>query len=128
MNKTSIIIIIAIILAVAIFFIWYSSAAKTPVNPVSMPSGMILFYGEGCPHCKNVDDFVSQNKIEDKVKFTRLEVWYDKDNQIRLAQAAQKCNITSSEVGVPFLYDGNDKCYVGDTDIINFLKNEAGIQ
>lgn len=91
-------------------------------------SGIILFYGDGCPHCKIVDDFISQNKIEDKVKFTRLEVWYNKNNQKVIQQVAQKCGINANSIGVPFLFDGISKCYVGDVDTINFFKNEAGIQ
>jgi len=42
----------------------------SPIAEVVMPEGIILFYGEGCPHCKVVDDFITENKIEDKVKFS----------------------------------------------------------
>lgn len=96
-------------------------------KPVVMPEGIILFYGEGCPHCKIVDDFIAENKIEEKVSFSRLEAWNDKDNQQVLLKAAQICNLNTDSIGVPFLYDGKN-CLVGDVDIINFFKNEAGIK
>ena len=132
MDKTIIITIVLIVLAGFLFWGFqsgfFASIFSGPIKPVPIPEGIILFYGQGCPHCKNVDDFIAQNKIEDKVKFTRLEVWYNKDNQTILGEVALKCKITSSQVGVPFLYDGNGKCVDGDTDVINFLKNAAGIK
>lgn len=128
MNKTSLIIIIVIILVVALFFVWYSTTAKNPVEPVSIPEGIILFYGDGCPHCKIVDDFIAENKIEEKINFSRLEVWYNKENQVIIAEVAEICQIASDNIGVPLLYDGAGKCYVGDVDVINFLKAQANIQ
>jgi len=107
---------------------FFAGIFSGPAKPVAIPDGIILFYGQGCPHCKIVDDFITANKITDKVKFTNLEVWYNKDNQVILTQVAQKCGISSNQIGVPFLYDGVSKCYEGDVDTINFFKNAAGIQ
>ena len=121
MNKAIIFAIIIIILVIAFFWVW-----QTRTGPVVVPGGIILFYGEGCPHCEVVDDFISENKIEDKVSFARLEVWYNATGKDILAQVVQKCGISSNQVGVPFLYDG-ENCFIGDTDVINFFKNEAGI-
>lgn len=127
MDKSIIIIVVTVILAGALFWGFqsgfFAKIFSGPVKPVAIPEGIILFYGNGCPHCKNVDDFVAQNKIEDKVKFIRLEVWSNRDNQIILAEVALKCQITSTQLVVPFLYDGNGKCYKGDVDIINFFKD-----
>jgi len=137
MDKTPIIIVAIIVLIGAGFWAWQSGVfVKAPVQATPLPAGIVLFYGDGCPHCKDVEDFIAQNKIEDKVKITRLEVWYNKDNAALLAQVAtQKCGITSNSVGVPFLYDppsseagGNGKCYIGEVDVPNFLKTAAGIK
>jgi len=122
MDKTPIAIISTIILITAIFLVWYYVAPRPGFAPVPVPEGTLLFYGDGCPHCENVEDFIAQNKIEDKIKFTRLEVWNDKDNQTILVQVLQECQINASEVGVPFLYNGAGKCYIGEIDIINFFK------
>lgn len=131
MDKTIVITIILIFLAGFLFWGFqtgfFAAVFNGSVDPAVIPSGIILFYGNGCPHCKIVDDFIAENKVEDKVKFTRLEVWYDKANQTILEQVAQKCNITEGTVGVPFLYDGT-KCYVGDVDTISFFKAQAGIK
>jgi hypothetical protein len=140
MDKVIIFTIILIVLAGFLFWGFqsgfFANIISGPVKPTPLPQGIVLFYGQGCPHCKDVEDFIAQNKIEDKVQITRLEVWYNKNNAALLAEVAtQKCGITSSQVGVPFLYDppsgeagGNGKCYVGEVDIPNFLKNAAGIK
>ena len=128
MDKKIIVIITIIILAGGFFWAFQSGILSGPVKPSQLPQGIILFYGQGCPHCKDVENFISQNKIEDKVKITRLEVWYNKSNQALLAQVAQKCGITSGSIGIPFLYDGNGHCYIGEVDVPNFLKIQAGIK
>jgi len=132
MDKKIILTIVVIILAGVGFWAWQSGVfTKTPsvaVKPAIMPEGIILFYGDGCPHCKDVEDFMTKNKIEEKVKITKLEVWHNKDNQTILTQVVQKCGIKGDSVGVPFLYDGNGKCYIGETDVPNFLKTAAGIK
>jgi hypothetical protein len=126
MNKI-IFIIIGVVAIAGLFWAWQLGVFSNSAVPVSIPDGIILFYGEDCPHCKIVDDFVSENKIEEKVQFSHLEVWYSKDNQNILTQVVQKCNIQTNQVGVPFLYDG-ENCYIGDVDVINFFKNAAEIQ
>jgi hypothetical protein len=127
MNKNLISIIIGIVLVTAGIFVWSWQSGKTPNPSPAIPEGIILFYGDGCPHCKNVDDFIAQNKIEDKVQFQRLEVWYNQDNQNILGQVVRKCNIKDDQVGVPFLWDGS-KCYIGEDETVNFFKQKAGIQ
>ena len=136
MDKTAVVIVLIIIVLGVGFFVWqYKPASQTPVEPAPLPEGIILFYGDGCSYCEAVDEFISQNNIEDKLKITRLEVWYDKPNAALLGQIAQQCGITGDSVGVPFLYDpysseagGNGSCYVGEVDVPNFLKTQAGIQ
>jgi hypothetical protein len=141
MDKTIIITIVLIILAGFLFWGFqsglfakvFSGPPSAPV-PTPLPEGLVLFYGNGCPHCKIVEDFISQNNIDQKVKLTKLEVWYDKSNQATLIQVAGKCGISADTVGIPLLYDPSTssgqagKCYVGETDVTNFLKNAAGIK
>jgi hypothetical protein len=128
MDKAVIIIIVAVILFSGIFWAWQSGVFAGPVVPTPLPAGIVLFYGQGCPHCADVEKFISQNNIDSKLKITRLEVWYNKSNQMLLGQVALKCGITGDSVGVPFLYDGNGKCYIGETDVPSFLKTAAGIK
>jgi glutaredoxin len=89
---------------------------------------MIFFYGEGCPHCANVEKFSQDNKVESKVQFEKQEVFNNTQNAYLMTLVAtKKCNIPENELGVPFLWDGPDlKCLLGDQDIINFFKEKIG--
>jgi len=116
MNKNLLLIILGTVIIIGGVFLLNN---KTPES-----EGTILFYGEGCSHCKIVEDFISQNKVEDKVKFTRLEVFNNKDNSDLLTKKAISCNIDISQgVGVPFLWDGKN-CLVGDVDIVKFFEDK----
>ena len=134
MDKTPIIIIIAVILAGTLFWAFQSGffvkplPEQPPATPTALPAGIVFFYGDGCPHCKNVEDYVAQNKIADKVKFTSLEVYNNKGNAALLANVAIGCKLdVSNGVGIPLLYDGKN-CVQGDVDVINFFKTQAGIK
>lgn len=128
MNKTAIFIILIVILAGAGFWAWQTGLfSVSGIEAEPIPEGILLFYGEDCPHCKNVDEFIDQNNIEEKVDFSWFEVYYDENNQNILAQVIQKCSIPANQVGVPFLYDGK-KCYMGDQPVIDFFKQKAGIE
>jgi glutaredoxin len=87
-------------------------------------SRMIFFYGDTCPHCKNVETYMSENGIENKLKFQKLEVYNNTDNAQLLVQTAKKCGLdTTQGVGVPVFYDGQ-QCIQGDEPIINYLKQQ----
>ena len=122
--------IIVIVLAGVLAAVYFTGGFGGNSTPTTDPNtkGIILFYGRECPHCKDVEDFIVANNIASKVDFTQSEVWHNKANAQLLAQKAQICGITSGSVGVPFLYDGNGKCYIGEVDVPNFFKAQAGIK
>ncbi len=137
MDKTIILTIIIVVFAGFMFWGFQTGFFSSPgstINATPLPAGIVLFYGQGCPHCADVEKFITENKIEEKVKITRMEVWYNKNNQGTLAQVAKICNIKGDSVGVPFLYDPSassgqaGKCYIGEVDVPNFLKTVAGIK
>lgn len=87
---------------------------------------VILYYGEGCAHCKKVEDFLSLHKeIEKKISIQRKEVYNDKKNSADLGEKALICeqDITKG-IPVPFLYF-KGKCIIGDVPIIDFLTKQA---
>ena len=123
----TVVVVLAAILAVIYFTGGFGEKNNfLTIDPNT--KGIILFYGLECPHCKDVDDFISENNIANTVDFTQSEVWHNKSNAQLLGQKAQICKITADTVGVPFLFDGNDKCYIGAPDVISFFKAQAGIQ
>jgi glutaredoxin len=83
----------------------------------------ILFYGDTCPHCKNVDKFIEENKIAEKIQFEKLEIFNNKDNSTLMYEKAVACGVNKDEVGVPFFWD-EGKCIIGDTKIEEYLKEK----
>lgn len=100
----------------------------TPIQQETTPSSqekseIILFYGDGCPHCAVVEDYIKENKIKDKISFEEKEVYYNQQNSKELSEKAEKCGMSTDSVGVPFLWDG-EKCYIGDQEIISFFEQK----
>ncbi len=117
--------IFLIILVIGAYF--YFNSQKTDIlgSKVDDSSAqLILFWGEGCPHCEKVKDYIKENNLESKVKIASKEVYYNKDNQQQLEETVKKCpEIDASQgVGVPLAFDTqNNKCLYGDTPIIEWL-------
>ncbi len=121
MKKYKTLIIILLIIA---FFGIVVLLGRLTNKPETAKPEMILFFGETCPHCKNVDAFITANNIRSKLKFQELEVYNNKDNATLLAQTAKRCGFdTTGGIGVPFFFDGS-KCLQGDQVIIDFLKTK----
>ena len=94
-------------------------------KPANQDAGeIVLYYGEECPHCHEVIDYLKENKISEKVQYGLKEVWHNKDNQKTMMKKVEECNLNPQEVGVPFLY-AKGKCYIGTPDVLDFFKKEA---
>lgn len=79
------------------------------------------FYGEQCPHCKNVDEYFQANGIYDKYEITKLEVVGNPFNA-KIFLEFGKAFGASDWGGVPAIVFG-DKFLLGDTPIIeNFVR------
>ena len=107
-----------IVFLVVVFFLARSSDG-------SETTGMVLYYGQGCPHCAIVDAFVEENNVEEKISFTRKEVYYNKSNAREMARHAKDCGYATDSVGVPFLWTGTT-CLTGDKPIIAFFQSQIG--
>lgn len=86
----------------------------------------IFYYGNTCPHCKDVEEWFKANKIEEKIKFSQKEVYDDRQNAAELTKVAASCGMDTNNIGVPFLYADN-KCLVGSPDIIKYFSDKLGI-
>jgi len=129
MSKKMLIIVLVIVVVMGILFFMLKNEGgqKEESKNLIDNSKMIFFYGQGCPHCINVEKFLEENRsVEEKVKFEKLEVWKSKENTQLMIERARDCGLSEKNLGVPLFWDGS-KCLVGDTDIIDFLKNKAGI-
>jgi glutaredoxin len=102
----------------------YSIARKSPT--VMLTGDIIFFYGRECPHCKEAEKFIEDNKIDQKIKFDSVEIWHNQDNAKLLEQKAQECGVADAQIGVPFVWN-HGKCYIGTPDIEAFFRQEVGI-
>jgi hypothetical protein len=118
MNKTGLIfaVITLIIFVGGVFLL---------TKPKNIPAitGYEYYWGNGCPHCKVVDDFVSTWSGKDKIKIDKREVWNNTKNAELMNERANTCNIQRSQMGVPFLVTPEGKCLIGDGPIIEHYKS-----
>jgi len=115
--------LVLILLAIGAYFFFNSRKAALQTFPDS-EANLILFWGQGCPHCEKVKEYIKQNNLDSKVKIAYKEVYYDQNNQKLLESTVQKCpEIDSSRgIGVPLAFDTqNNKCLYGDAPIIEWL-------
>lgn len=123
MKKITIItgIVTAIIFILGIFLVSKSSSPKPIVYP--LPADLTYYWGDGCPHCKIVSDFLSTWDKKDTVKIHKKEVWNDAANAKELKARYEYCKVPQSEMGVPLLFTPDGKCYSGDQPIIDYFKS-----
>ena len=96
--------------------------------PIYDNPDIVLYWKVGCPYCENVEKWINENNIDKKIKINYKEIHYNQDNQKELIKTAQdNCpeQIGSQGIGVPLAFNPNNKkCAVGDTPIIDFLKQK----
>lgn len=77
----------------------------------------ILFYGDGCPHCTQVEKWMEDKELT--ITIVAKEVYFNKENQQEFNNYCDQKNITSR--GVPLLAL-DDEYVVGGTPIIAYLE------
>lgn len=125
LDKKNIAILVGTIAIIVGFVVW--GLQGEPEAPAADPSAIVYYYGDGCPHCKVVQDFLDANDIASKVSFEKKEVWRDRKNAKEMEMRATACGIQPEGMGVPFVYGGDGKCYVGEPDVRKFFSEKAGI-
>lgn len=119
-------IALALGLAVVIVGLVWWGMAEEGMKETLDQSVTTYFYGEECPHCKDVRKFLDENGIEAKFSFVKREVWHDRTNAALMREAANVCALKPNEIAVPFVFS-EGKCLVGTPKVIEFFKQKAGI-
>ncbi len=134
----TLVVVIGIILILGIVVLGSKNKNSTPTNEITVNTNnteistvatplndsIILFFGITCPHCEDVEDWIEQNSIDEKITIERKEVYQNTTNARELTKVAEGCGINTNSVGVPFLYaEGN--CYVGTPDIVSYISNKV---
>lgn len=130
MSKTTLTIFIIVTIGILLGIIVLESNRTKGLNKafaeVLNSKDLVYFYGNTCPKCEELDDFIKTNKIEEKITLVKKEVYSNQSNALILSKVAEKCGIKQSEIGVPFVYF-EGKCLIGEPDIKTFLSEKAGL-
>ncbi len=86
----------------------------------------VFYYGDTCPHCRETEEWMEKNKVEEKIEIEKKEVYRERKNLEELERVARGCGL-EGEIGVPFLY-AEGKCFVGSVEIESYLKEKLGLQ
>ena len=77
-----------------------------PNNAYAKQINAYFFYGEGCPHCAELEKYLDEEYKDDKdLKIYRYEVWNNDDN-VKLWNKVQE-NLCVEGKGVPYFVIGN---------------------
>ncbi|MDO8566446.1 MAG: hypothetical protein Q7S04_04690 [Candidatus Moranbacteria bacterium] len=124
-DKKIITVLVGALVLVTGFVYWgLSDGGQTVVDD---ETAIVYYWGDGCPHCKIVSDFLEANDIASKVSFEKKEVWSNKTNASEMGRRAKACGVKPEGMGVPFVYGGDGKCYIGEVDAVNFFKVKSGM-
>ncbi|MEI7919690.1 MAG: hypothetical protein WCH65_05935 [bacterium] len=102
-------------------------AAFVAMMSVSMAQEYILFYGNGCPHCAKVEEYIKDTQLTKKFDLQKKEVFFNKKNLNEFNGYLEKHSLTYDKIGVPFLVitSGADCDYInGDTNIIEYFSGK----
>lgn len=112
-------VVFAVLIAI---FILLQNQDKNVVKGVRVED-MILFYSKTCLHCQKVEEFIQQNKVDQKLKFIKIDINENQQNSGLFIEKATECKIPKNEMGVPLFWDGQ-KCISGDQPIIDFFQSK----
>lgn len=85
----------------------------------------ILFYGNWCPHCAQVEQYIKDNAVDKKFDIEMKEIYFNRSNLADLQVYLNKLGLGTHQIGVPFLVINNEnECsYVnGSQSIIDFFQ------
>jgi len=136
-TKIATALVILIIVGILAAIVWGSKSKKETTfssqdSQYEQETGnkreeLVFYYGITCPHCKEVEKWMEENKIEEKIEIIKKEVYDNKTNAEELVKSAKSCGLDTSAIGVPFLYTPEGKCLIGTPDVENYLKAKAGL-
>lgn len=80
---------------------WEKNLYKKLISAPAEDLQILYYWGNWCPHCKNVNDFMEANDIESIYKLDKKEVYNNKANRDEFAQVAAALWV--EDFAVPFM-------------------------
>ena len=108
--KKIILIVIGLVLAGGIGYFVYTQVNK-PEEVIDGKVVFSLFYGETCPHCQELEEFLDSmdESYKNKIKLNMYETYNDFGNNALKNKTARKYNISCE--GVPCFFIGEEAFY-----------------
>lgn len=125
MRKQLIAFLIIIASLFGTLFLVYQFTSNDSAIPVVTfkKNSFIYFYGNTCPHCAELNQWLSKNQIDKKLKFEKKEVYQNQTNANLLQKAAIACGLNTNSIGVPFVYY-EGRCFVGSDEAKKIFNQE----
>lgn len=104
-----------LVLMLVLVPVTFANAKKTTTTTAATTASdkmnMYVFYGNGCPHCADLEVFIKNklkkdSRVNDKINVIYYETWYDETNQKLLSAVGQALNVEIK--GVPFVVIGTE--------------------
>lgn len=114
------ILIIVLVIGAGIYLLAKNNDEKISTN---LPIGYEYYWGNGCPHCATVAEFLNTWSGKDKVQIDKKEVWNNQTNYRQMQVRAEYCKLDKNNLGVPMLFTPDGQCLVGDEPIISLFKS-----
>ncbi len=104
------------------FFPTSNVRAQEETSISSSQGSIYLFWGVGCPHCKDVEEYMEDEGIDEILDIELKEIYNDQDNASLFLDKVNECGLPQNRAGVPMLYfDGT--CWMGKYEAIAGLES-----
>jgi len=126
MSKPQLIKSLLVLLFILAFFFPAKAVAEVKKDAI------YLFWGQGCPHCAQVNQFFEEKGFYDKYPIDKREVYSNRENATLLNEYYEEYRVPLDHRGVPAVFIG-DNYLIGGLDIPNqfeqlaneFIKNTS---
>lgn len=112
----------AIFFIIPIVFV-FAIATQTYAEEINK---IFFFYGKGCPHCAQIEEFFESENLYNIYQIDKREIYFNRDNMVLFNNLLDKLGISNEVRGVPTVIIG-DKILIGDKSIIDNFKISADL-
>jgi glutaredoxin len=93
-----------------------------PQQHALVKKNVVMFYDDSCPHCKNVEEFLTRNGLYTMFNIEKKEVSSDTANHAEMEKIFKNCLKSNGEMVVPMVYQ-DEKCAMGEEGSIRLFKS-----
>lgn len=108
-----------------LLFIILSLGFFLNISSVQAESNLILFWGDGCPHCTVVKEEINEKGYNKMITIDYKEIYNNSKNARLFDEKIKECGISEYNAGVPMVYV-NGTCWIGQYDAIYAIEKEIG--